>query len=182
MSQPSDVATSIQALAATLLATIADPADAVRIFTDLCAFPYTPVADANSAVVQAGIADLCRRTACVALAQATALYQPTSQNDAQTVLLAVSTILDDEITIAGDQGQDETFFALTSLKNAVSQDLTTRGAALPPLQTFTTNVPMPALVLAYQYYDDITRTDQLIASASPAHPAFMPLVFQALSS
>ena len=182
MSQPSDVVDALQSLTATLLGAITDPADAVRIFTSLCTFTYTASPGTDEAIVQGGVADLCRRTACVTLAQASALYQPASQNDAQTLLEAVSDIISNEITIAGDQGDDDTFYALTDLLNAVSQDLTTRGAALPPLQAFTTNVPMPALVAAYQYYQDITRTDELIGFANPMHPAFMPLSYTALSA
>lgn len=187
MSSPSDVATGVQNLAATLFAAITDPGDAVRIFSQLNSFVTSPISGTSSianaqTIVEQATSDLCRRTAAIYLAQASAYYQPTSQNDAQNVQQMVCNILDAEILIAGDDGLDETFYALTSLRNSVAQDLTTRGSALPPLKTFTTNLPMPALNLAYQYYQDITRTDQLVASANPPHPAFMPTSFIALSS
>jgi prophage DNA circulation protein len=186
MSQPSDLANAVQTLANTLLQAITDPADAIRIFTQLNAFVTTAVTS-SSAIglaqtnVQNGVADLCRRTAAVALAQASANYQPSSQNDAETIQTAVCDILDAEILIAGNQGQDETYLAFKNLRTAVSQDLTARGSALPPLKTFTNYAPVPSLVLAYRYYQDITRTDQLVGFANPVHPAFMPLSFQAVS-
>lgn len=188
MSGPADFASAVQELMNTLLESITDPADAIRIFSQLNSFATTPIVAPTSqvgsaqTVVQNGTADLVRRAAAVALAQASSLYQPTSQNDAEGVQTIVCDILDNEILIAGDQGQDETFLALSNLRTAVAQDLTARGAALPTLQTFVNNAPMPALVLAYQYYQDITRADQIIAFANPRHPAFMPTSFAALSS
>jgi len=186
MSQPSDLAAAVQVLANTLLASIANPADAIRIFTELNDFA---IAEVNSTSViglaqnnvQNAVADLCRRTAAVALAVASSQYQPTSQNDAENLQNIVCDILDNEILIAGNQGQDETFIALQNLRTAVAQDLTTRGAALPDLRTYTMNQPMPSLALAYQYYQDIVRTDELVGFANPRHPAFMPVTFQALS-
>lgn len=188
MSGPADLATSVQVLMNTLQASITDPADAIRIFSQLNMFTTTPIVSPTSLVgaaqtnVQNGTADLVRRAAAVALAQVSSLYQPTSQNDAENVQTIVCDILDNEILIAGDQGQDETFFALSNLRTAVAQDLTARGSVLPTLQTYINNQTMPALTLAYQYYQDITRTDQIIAFANPRHPAFMPTSFSALSS
>lgn len=186
MSNPSDLAIAVQTLANTLLVSITDPGDAIRIFTELNTFVTTSITSTSiiglaQTNVQNAVADLCRRTAAVALAQASSQYQPTSQNDAENVQSVVCDILDNEILIAGDQGQDETFITLSNLRTAVAEDLTARGAALPPLRTFSTNLPMPSLVLAYQYYQDITRTDQLVGFANPRHPAFMPVSFQAVS-
>ena len=187
MSSPSDAATSIQTLAATLLNAIVDPADGIRIFAQLNAFAIATIGATSSLAssensASGAVADLCRRTAATALARASSYYQPSSQNDAQNIQSIVCGILDAEILVAGDQGQDEMFYALTDLRNSVAKDLTRRGANLPPLKTFSTNVPMPALTLAYQYYGDINRTDQLIDSAAAVHPAMMPVSFQALSS
>ena len=184
MSSPSDLANSVQALATTLLSSVTDPNDAIRIFTQLNNFSVTssPSPTAQQISVQGGVQDLCRRTAVIALAQASSSYQPVSQNDAQNLQNIVCGLLDKEITIAGDQGQDETFLSLTNLRIAVVTDLTTRGSTLPTLRTFSNNNTMPALTLAYKYYQDINRTDQLIGFANPIHPAFMPISFQALSS
>jgi prophage DNA circulation protein len=187
MSQPSDVASSLQNLAAILLSSITNPADGIRIFAQLNNFSVSyffnnSTFSQSEQTVQIATADLCRRIAVIALAQAAEQYQPTSQNDAQNIQEAVCNLIDNEILIAGDQGLDETFYALKNLRNAVWQDLTAKGSILAFLQTFTTNLPQPALVLAYQYYQDINRTDQLINSANPRHPAFMPTSFQALSS
>ena len=169
---------AVAGVVSAIISALANPYDAVSFFTQLNNFAPSG-AQAQAQIV---VADILRRAAAVGLAQASSAYQPSSQNDAATLLGSVVGILDNEITIAGDEGLDETFYALTALRIAVAQDLSSRGAVLPSLQTFTTNVTMPALVLAYQYYDDITRTDQLIASADAVHPAFMPLSFTGLST
>jgi prophage DNA circulation protein len=187
MSNPSDAALALQNLISALFSAITSPSDAVRIFAQLNQF-FVSTPSNNSTfsqaqqIVQDATADLCRRTAAIAMAQAAESYQPTSQNDAKNVQQMVCDVLDNELLIAGDQGDDDFFYSLKALRNAVWENLTAKGSALPPLQTFKTNIPQPALVLAYRYYQDINRTDQLIDSANPRHPAFMPVSFQALSS
>lgn len=187
MSQPSDLAAAITDYMNSLYATVTDPAQAIPLFTSLTQVDLQAVlgSDAISnaqATVQSSIYDLWRRTAVTILAQASAAYQPTSYNDAEDVRMAVANVIDSEITIAGDQGEDDTFLALKQLRAAVVQDLTVRGAALAPLTTFTFGENLPALALAYQIYQDITRTDQLTAFGNSPHPAFMPVSFQALAA
>ena len=186
MATPSDLATSLQGFMATVLAAITDPADAITLFSQMAAFPQPTTTSTASIglaqnVLQSGISDLCRRAAISALAQASSLYQPNSYNDAQNLRQNICAIIDSEIEIAGDQGQDQTYLALKQVRAAVVQDLTSRGASLAPLKQMAFKSPQPALVLAYRLYQDTSRTDQLIAFADPPHPAFMPVSFQALA-
>ena len=60
-------------------------------------------------------------------------------------------------------------------------DLAVRGAQLPLLVEVTTPVSMPSLAEAWTLYQDTTREPQLVASADPPHPLFMPLSFDALA-
>jgi prophage DNA circulation protein len=167
---PANYANAVSNVVATILRALPDPASLTNAFAQL-----------NDISTPSITADLLRRSAAIGLAQAAAQYQPTSQNDAANLQDIVVNILDDEILIAGDQGDDQTFYALTDLRNSIAQYLISEGSALPPLQNFSNNNPLPALMLAYEYYNDITRTDQLIAAANPVHPAFMPISFIALS-
>jgi len=175
-----------QALATALLNSAANPADAVRMLSQLATFTSTgaasnsPVAGAI-AVIQTESAALFRRAAIAALAVATSRYQPTSFTDAQNQLNAFTTLIDGEILIAADNGDDQTYGAFRSLRQAVVADLTSRGGQLAALQTFSFNESMPALALANLLYQDGTRSDQLVAQVVPRHPAFMPTKFQALS-
>ena len=94
---------------------------------------------------------------------------------------AVTQLLDAEIQIAGAQGEDDVYTALRSVRAAVVQDLTARGADLAVLTTITTPRPMPALALAQRVYRDAGRTDELVAESDCIHPAFMPTSFRGLA-
>ncbi len=186
MSTPTDFASAAQALAAALYASAVNPADAIRLLSSLTDF--TPSGQTSSApigvamaTVQNATGDLFRRAAAVALARASAEYQPSSADDAAAVRDAVCTVLDKEITTAGDQGLDATFNALRALRSAVVQDLAEKGASLATITTVTTHQSVPAPVLAQRLYRDPSRSDELVVQADPPHPAFMPTAFKALS-
>ena len=70
--------------------------------------------------------------------------------------------------------------ALRDLRAAVALDLAVRGANLAALVEITTLVPMPSLAEAWTLYQDTAREPELVASANPPHPLFMPLQFAAL--
>jgi prophage DNA circulation protein len=186
MSTAAQVATSLQNFTAAVLAAITDPADALAIFSQLASFPQPTTASVASIgisqhTLQRAISDLCRRTAIGTLAQAVTLYQPSSYDDAQNIRSNICGIIDNEIQIAGDQGEDDTFLALKQLRSAVVQDLTSRGASLAPLVQIALGESLPALAISYRLYQDIKRTDQVISFADPQHPAFMPASFVALA-
>jgi prophage DNA circulation protein len=131
---------------------------------------------------RASSADLVRRAVVVAIARASASYQPSSYQDAVGVRNQVVALLDQEIETAGDAGEDASFNALRALRVAVITDLNARGVTLPQIQTFRFNANMPDLVLAYRLYGDVTRADGLVRQANPQHPSFMPRQFRALAS
>ncbi|MDE1901524.1 MAG: hypothetical protein KGI37_07770 [Alphaproteobacteria bacterium] len=183
---PAEFAAAVQALAAAVLAGATDPYQGVGIMTELANFnptqsaPNSPQGNAIAAM-QDAVGDLCRRAAVTALARASSVYQPSSYEDAASLRALVCGLLDNEILVAGDQGEDTTYGALRTLRAAVAQDLTTRGATLAHIKTFTVKSSLPADVLATRLYSDPSRADQLVAQADPVHPAFMPVVVQALA-
>lgn len=186
MSTPADFSTSAQSLIAAVLTAVTDPADALRALQTLAAYDIgvvptdSPIGAAANTMVLAQ-ADLFRRSAVIAMARASTAYTPSSANDAAAVRDLVCGLLDAEITVAGDQGQDSTYAALRALKASVYRDLTTRGADLAVVRTVSFAASMPALALAQRLYQDATRADDLVARANPRHPAFMPVSFEALS-
>lgn len=186
MSALSDFAAAAQELAAALLAATVNPADAIRLLASLADFtPNDPTTSAPigaaMATMQSATGDMFRRAAVVALARASATYQPASAEDAAAVRDTVCAALDAEITIAGDQGEDATFNALRAVRAAVALDLAERGAALPSVVTVETRQSVPAPVIAQRLYRDPSRADELVTQANPPHPAFMPVSFRALS-
>lgn len=125
---------------------------------------------------------LFRRSTVIAAAELSADYLPASSSEAADVRTMLASALQGEIELAGNTGDDEAYQTLKALRAAMVQDLNTRAALLPTLVVVRTPAPIPALLLAHRLYDDIDRTDELVAEAHPVHPAFMPTAFKALSS
>lgn len=187
MGSSSDMTAACQDYVTTVASAITNPADAINVFTSLVSGMPQPATASSSSIglaqndFSSSITDLCRRYAIAELAQAVAVYQPVSYNDAQTLRTNVCAIIDTEIEIAGDQGEDDTYLALKQVRQAVVQDLTARGATLAPLVELAFGQSLPALAVAYRQYQDITRTDQVVAFAGAPHPGFLPAQFQALA-
>jgi prophage DNA circulation protein len=185
---PSLLPAAMQALTEAVRAVAQDPADQVRILSGLAGYtPATPTpsnAPVGAAIVtmQMATASLARSSALLSIANATAVYQPTSYNDAVAMLQVVTGLLDTEIIAAADAGATASYLALRKLRAAIANDLLSRAATLPRLQTIKNRAPLPSLALAYSLYADATRSDELISRANPINPLFMPLSFQALTS
>ncbi|MCR4532451.1 DNA circularization protein [Acinetobacter venetianus] len=126
--------------------------------------------------------DLIRRTAVICIAESTAKRVYVSYDDAVNTRTIVCQYIDQELKIAGDQGLDATYNALMNLRISVSQDLTRRGADLAKVEQITAAASLPSLVWAQRLYQDSGREKELVKSANPIHPAFMPINFKALSS
>ena len=69
---------------------------------------------------------------------------------------------------------DPTFRALTDLRVAVVQDLTARSAGAARLATVTPTAVQPAVVLAYDLYEDAGRGEEIVTRNRVAHPGFVP--------
>jgi prophage DNA circulation protein len=173
-------------LATALSDATADPADAIRLLLPLAGWMPPPLpgkgplAD-RARKVQQALASTLRCAACSALGRAAKLYQPISYQDAQSLRLLVCDALDAEAIRAADAMRDATYQALRTLRAAVALDLAVRGANLAALVDVTTRVSMPSLAEAWTLYQDTSREPELVASADPPHPLFMPLEFPALS-
>jgi prophage DNA circulation protein len=173
------VATAVQRSAA-------NPADAIRMLIPLAQYEPPPILGAGgplwarATAMQGAIASNLRASACAALARAAAAYQPSSYQDAQSLRLTVCGVLDAEAIRAADDRRDATYTALRTLRWAVALDLAVRGASLALLVEVETRVSMPSLVEAWTLYQDTSREPQLVASAAPPHPLFMPVEFPAL--
>lgn len=181
-----NVSAAAQTLATAVLDSTTDPADAIRLLLPLAGWMPAPIPGSGplqrqATTAQDAIASNLRCAVCVALATAAKNYQPLSYQDAQSVRKLVCDALDAEATRAADAFLDATYQALRDLRSAVALDLAVRGANLAVLVEVTTAVPMPSLAEAWTLYQNTSREPQLVASADPPHPLFMPLSFPALS-
>ena len=187
---PSDATTlaaSINSLLADVVASAINPADAVRLLSGMATFnPASSVIPGpigtDMAEMNVSLAALFRRNALAQLAITLTTYQPSSQNDATTVLSGAVALFDSEITTAGDAGDDQSYQALRALKQAVIADMASRGADLSVIAAFGFSSNMPSLVLANRIYRDPTREPTLTQQINPIHPAFCPQTFQALAN
>ena len=187
-SASTDMLGALAAVVEAMRAGMTDPADQVRVLLSLAGFSFQDSAGgpvgigAAMAAMRDAMAAASRRAVLVSLARASASYQPVSYEDAATLRLALTAALDSEITAAGDAGEDATYGALKTLRAAVVQDLTVRGASLPSVVTVVLGLPMPALAIAQRLYCDASRSDEITARSGAIHPAFCPISFQALTS
>ena len=187
---PADTAmlgAAVQNLVASVSASAINPADAVRLLGILAS--YNPAGTAapgqigtDMATMNAALSGLFRRYALSQMAVVLTTYQPSSQNDANSVMASSVALFDAEITVAGDAGDDRTYQALRALRQSVIADMTARGADLSVIAGFAYKTPMPSLVLANRMYRSIDREAGLVQQIAPIHPAFCPVSFQALAN
>jgi prophage DNA circulation protein len=181
------LAAALAAMTEAARATMTDPADQVRVMLRLAVFGYADNSGGIGlggimATVRNAVSAAARRVALVSLAMASAAYQPASYEDAHRLRDMVADAIEVEMLAAADNGEDAAYGALKSLRVAVIQDLTTRGATLPTVITVRTASPLPSLVLAYRLYGDASRAEQLANAARAPHPAFLPTSIQALAA
>jgi prophage DNA circulation protein len=186
IARAADFALAAEQLAEALVASSTDPADAVRLLMPLTSFVPSPLPGAgplwaNAQAIQDALASTMRCAACAALAKASAAYQPVSYQDAQSLRIMVVGAIDAEAVRVADAGRDASYQALRDLGTAVALDLAVRGATLAALVEVDTYTSVPSLAEAWTLYQDTSREPELVASANPHHPLFMPLSFQALA-
>ena len=80
--------------------------------------------------------------------------------------------LDTEMLSATD---DDLFLALQDARIAVYNDLTTRSENSARLLTITPPIVLPMLAIAYDYYQDTSRADEISARNKISNPGFVPV-------
>ncbi|GJG92832.1 DNA circularization protein [Cupriavidus pauculus] len=176
-----------QGMAAALAVSAVDPADRIRLLSSLIQVQSKDATSGSEigaamATMQTSCNALFRRVALTQVLYAVGAYQPTSADDAASVREGVSSLLEDEILAAADDGDDDVYQALIGARQAVIADLNARGGNLATVTSFAFPASVPALSLAQRIYRDASRSDDLVKQADPVHPAFMPTTFNALSS
>jgi prophage DNA circulation protein len=72
-----------------------------------------------------------------------------------------------------DSVADDTYQSLAALRVAVITDINARGADLARTVAYRPVTTLPALVVAYQLYDDAERSEEIIARNRIRHPGFV---------
>lgn len=82
--------------------------------------------------------------------------------------------LDSACLLASEHGNDTLWESLEELRETFTQSMLSQGLDATRV-TWTFPSPLPSLVMANRIWQDAERADALVISASPVHPAFMPL-------
>ena len=151
-------------------AALAAPADA----------PYSTATMAQVQTNQAAILASARQNLLVQAVGLSSYIQCAVYDDTIAVRDLLAAALDAEALQADGDGL---YFALMDARAAMWNDLTTRSANAARLLTWTPPVVMPMLVVAYRFYGDAARADEITARNKIANPGFVPVeALQVLSS
>ncbi|HEY9211099.1 MAG TPA: DNA circularization N-terminal domain-containing protein [Methylotenera sp.] len=91
-------------------------------------------------------------------------------DDAIVIKNELLATIDTEIETAND----ETYLALKTLRSKTYADITARTQGAARLKNITPKEVMPALVLAYDLYEDTGRDGEIIERNKVRHPGFVP--------
>lgn len=69
---------------------------------------------------------------------------------------------------------DEAYAAFRELRNCVHRDITRKMRSAAKLRDYTPLEVLPAIVLAYDLYEDVARDAEIVARNKVRHPGFVP--------
>ena len=133
----------------------------------------TPV-NATQATQQQVVQSLAQGAAVAAVLS---VYAQIAWPNAQAASAArdqVVALVDSQLALTAALGQDDLYRAWQAIGSLAVQDLIQRAQALPALLTWRANAARPSLVLAYQWYQDAGRSDELEDLNAAPDPMFMP--------
>ncbi|HAT1683168.1 TPA: hypothetical protein I8Y21_003892 [Klebsiella oxytoca] len=178
-----DFAAGVTQILSDIVSTTGSAQEKVTVLGELAAYQDTRFYPVRmDADVAAQARALIVITSASAMTRAAMDITPVSQEEAQRIQKRVCDVLDEAMIQAGDQFDDDVYSALLTLYSDFIDGFSLKGTALSNLVQYRFPCPLPALTLAARLYQDAGRTDELIQSVQPLHPAFMPVSFKALSA
>lgn len=120
---------------------------------------------------RAALATLLQRATLVQAAGMSAVIVLPVYDDAVLVRDAVVAAIEEASFDAGD----EIYVTLQVLRARVYADITARLSQAARLLDYTPRQVMPALVLAYDLYEDVDREAELVERNNIRHPGFLPV-------
>lgn len=136
-----------------------------------------PVSLGAALIQNAGIR-LCLATEAYIIAAMTFV----NRQQVETIKAALFQPFMDSEEIAADDLDQMTFQSLITLHGAITNHLVQTALPLPRMLAYQFFKPLPSLVLAYRLYGDASRADELRDENKIVHPAFCPMIGEALSS
>jgi hypothetical protein len=137
----------------------------------------TPVS-LGAVLIQNACVRLCLAAECLIISQLTFV----SRNQVDLIKTALFQPFQDAEEVAADEMDQATFQSLISLHGAVTNHLVQTALPLPRMLSYQFFTPLSTLVMAYKLYSDASRCDEIRAENQIVHPAFCPLLGEALSA
>jgi prophage DNA circulation protein len=154
---------------------------AYRAFRNLLAFgdnlptiPQTTTTRRQQAANREAFVSLVRQASLAGMAQSITAIDFDSYDSAVAVRDEFTDFLDREIIALGSTDFDRAFQQMETLRTAVVQEVTQRAANLERIKTLTLASTLPALVVAYDLYEDAARDDEIVKRNRIPHPGFLP--------
>ncbi|MCC7005910.1 MAG: DNA circularization N-terminal domain-containing protein [Ottowia sp.] len=132
---------------------------------------YRSVGQVHVAKNALAIDDFMRRTLIAESAVAAAAMPAQLHPDMTMVRKELLQALDQEMPRATDR----TFLALNKLRTSVHHDLKARSRYLARVETVTPKEITPAVVVAYDRYEDARRANEIVMHNNLRHPGFVPV-------
>lgn len=175
---PSGFASGISDLVATAALSASNPAKAMQSLSafavDTSGIPITTATRIQQAANLDSITSIVRRVALSNEAIALASIDFDSYQDAMARMQNFVGRVESEIVNGPSQANDTTYLAMDALRAAVVNDIKSRSGSLARITTKTAPDLEPALVTAYELYEDATRDAELISRNGIRHPSFIP--------
>jgi prophage DNA circulation protein len=165
-----------------LQASIAPPADVSGGLVPLvgwgASFPKPMGTEPPQVALEAQQAAVIALVQGAALSAVLTIYAQTKWPSATAATAArgqMLELIDGQIEAAADAGADALYFAWEAISAQAMADLIRRAQSLPTLLEYAIGESTPSLTLAYRWYQDVTRGDQLELLNDAPHPLFMPI-------
>ncbi|WP_299376034.1 DNA circularization N-terminal domain-containing protein [uncultured Kiloniella sp.] len=141
---------------------------------DLPQIPATTATRARQKLNTEAITSLVRRAGIVSAVQSVPGLELSNRSSALSLQDNLVGSIDDELDILSVSEDDNTFNAFAVLRTSVVEHLKARTPYLAQVVDVAIDTTVPALVQAYNIYDDASREGELIQRNNLAHPGFVP--------
>jgi prophage DNA circulation protein len=165
-----DLTTDADAPYATLTGTLRELVDARAVYSWMPSTPTRTQANQNHDSIRA----IVQRTSDVEASRVMLRRELASAEDALTVRDELATALLADMDEAGETGEDLVYAQLREHLGRVVQDLNLRALELPRRRIVIPQTWIPAVLLAYQVHEDVSREDQIIERNRILRPGFLP--------
>jgi hypothetical protein len=175
VAEPVLFARDVIVVIASIASTARGQLEAVRAYLRLALLPSPLLRGISHGSDQAraaslGVTELVRRSAIAEAARAAAAATYTSHDEALEIRDAILDALD----TVEETAPDDVLVELEGLRRELVAAVPPEDGRLPRVDHYTPASTMPALVIAYTLYDDVTRMQELVDRNHLPHPGFVP--------